>query len=218
MILRIHGCDGNRLQLLYPSRGQEPKYLCSLTNRSVIAFTLSRFAIGLAVALLVAERMLPNLALILLLAFAAADVLDGDLARKAMVESPLRKAIDATVDRLVVLACFASAWRASELPFTPVLLQFIAAFILGASSVLLLVKERRVVHGPRWHRVWSLSSLLTGVLVLLDLRGAAVVAFLSSIAAGVTMLDLLRRQHSIRPRFSRLLRKESQTGPVIIAP
>jgi phosphatidylglycerophosphate synthase len=197
-----NGFDMAKSQAFYSHRSAHRKYRRCFTSRGVITFTLSRLGIGMIVALLVAEQAMPDLALALLLLFAGADLLDGELARKMMVESPLRKAIDATVDRLIVLACFASAWRAGELPLTPVILQFIAAGFLGSSSLLLLIKERRIVHGPQWHRVWSLSSLLTGILVLLGLRGSGVVAFLSAIAAAVTMLDLLRRQHLVQPSFA----------------
>jgi phosphatidylglycerophosphate synthase len=169
-----------------------------VARNGVLIFTLSRLASGVTVALLVAQGTRPVLSLILLLTFAVTDLLDGELARKLKVESPLRKAIDASIDRVVVLACFIAAWRVGELALIPVLVQFITATILALSSLWLLVNERRVVHGPRWHRVWSLSSLCTGIFVLLDLRGTEAFALLSALAAVVTVLDLIRRQHSAK--------------------
>jgi hypothetical protein len=80
------------------------KYLRPLARCSVLALTLSRLGIGLAVALLVANHASPIIALLLLLVFASADVIDGDIARRLMVESALRKAMDASIDRAVVIA------------------------------------------------------------------------------------------------------------------
>jgi phosphatidylglycerophosphate synthase len=152
-------------------------------SRSAFLATWVRIPLGIFVlGCLVAGR--DALGTVILTLFVILDVVDGAIARAGDADNSYRRGLDSIVDRLAVTAFFIVAalqssaiWPAASVIVTVNL----AALPFG---VLTWQRSRVVLKAPAWHRSWSLTLFLAGLLYLNDNAGLAGV---TAIAGALTM-------------------------------
>jgi phosphatidylglycerophosphate synthase len=151
--------------------------------------TYSRIPLGALAALLIfTDRWRLGAAAVGL--FVVMDVLDGRFARAGgLGDMAHRRAMDATIDKLSVHACFAGI--AVTLPAVIPIWSVIVVRDVWQSTVagLLLVQRRVVVAGAWWHRFFSLSMAVWAATVLISGEPSLGLAGLALIVGLVTLAD-----------------------------
>lgn len=169
-----------------------------VTQRTAMSLTLVRLPLGL----LVGETMLSRnfiLGAVALLAFAAIDVLDGQIARSNGGDTAERRALDSAIDRLVTpLAMFAAGFAVPAFAALGAILLLVSA--LAAPHARYSLRTFGVVlRAPAWHKSWSLSLVVAGLLYLGGLDSLAVaIASVGVVLAAVCTFELWKIHRSLR--------------------
>lgn len=187
---------GNRLQLaVLGSRIMSNRR--SVEGYLLQALTVGRIALIPVIAL--SFMATPAVTSVSLILFMFADLFDGILARRAGGDGPSRRAVDSTIDRLAIDACFVAAAVTGVMPVVLVC-GFLARDLYCAIICALMMAERRVaIKADLLYRGlncglagWALAApfLSAGAL----LTGAVVLFAASVVVAG----DLTRSVRLVR--------------------
>lgn len=160
---------------------------------SAVAFALTwvRVPVGLVVLVsMMADRDLLGLAALTL--FVGLDVVDGIIARAGEADSPSRRGLDSLVDRTTVVAFFLGAalrnWPLWPAASVMMLVNLVALPI----AVVTWRRYRMVLKAPRWHRIWSMTLFLAGLLYLNKETGlAAVTGAIGALAMAICSTKLI---------------------------
>lgn len=135
----------------------------------------------------------PLAATVLLLAFIVMDVLDGEFARRAHVETGLRRALDGVLDRLSVhLMLLLVLLQVPELWLLWALVA-VRDLFQGAVALKGVTRLGASVAGAKWHSIYSLSTAVWGVSMMFVGAAAVPLGVVPLLIGACTAVDYAAR-------------------------
>jgi len=120
-----------------------------------------------------------------LILFVLLDIGDGAIARAGNVDDSYRRGLDSIVDRLTVTAFFMIAATQSRAIWSAASAIAIVNIVALPFGVMTWRRSRTVLKAPVWHRSWSLTLFLAGLLYLDD---NVTLASVAAIAGALVMV------------------------------